>query len=401
MKIIIFTEKTRFGGLDLFIINLIKNWPNDTDSFTVICNENSPNIAYLNDNLPERAELICHSIPLNWSFLSIIIRYLPNILQRIFRQIIRILLIPYQYFKIYRLLKSIDSDALISVNGSYPGGETCRWANIIWHKLGRGRSIHNVHNFAIKPRFYNKILENYIDGILFKSVSMFVGVSKSCSSSLLIRKSFHDNKLTTIYNGIELNNNKSQTIRDILNLTSDIPIVMMIGTYEERKGHKFLFQSMRYVYENNKKIQLVIIGSGTKKEKKNILTLIDSIIPDVRVHLLGEYKNAGSLIKGSNVLVIPSQDEESFGLPAVEAMLSRVPVITTNIGGLPETIGLNSDCGYVVDSNDPIQLSEKILYLIDNPEISHQMGVNGSKRAKEYFSPGEMSKNYHRLLNMN
>ena len=87
MKIIIFTEKTRFGGLDLFIINLIKNWPNDTDSFTVICNENSPNIAYLNENLPERAELICHSIPLNWSFLSIIIRYLPNILQRILRQI--------------------------------------------------------------------------------------------------------------------------------------------------------------------------------------------------------------------------------------------------------------------------------------------------------------------------
>ena len=107
------------------------------------------------------------------------------------------------------------------------------------------------------------------------------------------------------------------------------------------------------------------------------------------------------MIKGSNVLVIPSQDEESFGLPAVEAMLSRVPVITTNIGGLPETIGLNSDCGYVVDSNDPMQLSEKILYLIDNPEISHQMGVNGSKRAKKYFSPGEMSKNYHRLLNMN
>ena len=401
MKIIIFTEKTRFGGLDLFIINLIKNWPNQTDSFIVICNKNSPNILYLKENLPKSTELICHSISLNWSFLSLIISYLPSILQRIFRQIMRILLIPYQYYKIYKLIAPIAADALISVNGSYPGGETCRWANIIWHKLGRGKSIHNVHNFAISPRFYNKAIENYIDSILFKSVSMFVGVSKSCSNSLLIRKNFKNDKITTIYNGIQLNNDKSNSLRKILNISSEIPIVVMIGTYEKRKGHEFLFRSMRYVYEKNKDVRLAIIGSGTYEEKENLLNLIDSLIPNMHVHLLGELENAGALVKDCNILVIPSQDEESFGLPAVEAMLSKVPVITTNIGGLPETIGLDSDCGYVVDSNDPKKFSEKIIYLIDNPDISITMGINGYNRAKDYFSPEEMSKNYHRLLNMN
>ena len=51
MKIVLFTENQRFGGMDTFITNLIEAWPDKNDSFLLICNENHPGLKYLSDNL--------------------------------------------------------------------------------------------------------------------------------------------------------------------------------------------------------------------------------------------------------------------------------------------------------------------------------------------------------------
>ena len=47
MKIVLFTENQRFGGLDTFIINLVNNWPDKNDTFFIICNQNHPGLQYL------------------------------------------------------------------------------------------------------------------------------------------------------------------------------------------------------------------------------------------------------------------------------------------------------------------------------------------------------------------
>ena len=119
MKIVLFTENQRFGGMDTFIMNLIEAWPDKDDSFLLICNENHPGLKYLSDNL--NIKIIKHNLPLSWSFLSLLINILPDILKRFLRQIFKQLLLPYQYFGIKTLLKSISGDALISINGAYPG----------------------------------------------------------------------------------------------------------------------------------------------------------------------------------------------------------------------------------------------------------------------------------------
>ena len=96
--------------------------------------------------------------------------------------------------------------------------------------------------------------------------------------------------------------------------------------------------------------------------------------------------------------MIPSQEDESFGLTAVEAMLYNNAIVSTNIGGLPETIGDNGGCGFYVGRDNSKEFSEKIIYLIENDEKRKKMAENGRQRALKYFSPSDMSRNYHGIL---
>ena len=228
MRIILFTENQRFGGMDTFIVNLIGHWPDKKDSFLLICNHSHPGLDKLNKIL--EIETVKHKIPLNWSFLSIIINYLPNILKRFIRQLFKLLLMPLQYYLIKDLFKNNNADALISINGAYPGGETCRIANIVWSKLGRKNSIHNIHNYTIQSRPIIRPLENMIDRTLSNSVDAIVSVSNNCADSLKIRGNINQSKVQVIRNGIKSMDLEisANSLRNILKIPLNHKIITMI-----------------------------------------------------------------------------------------------------------------------------------------------------------------------------
>jgi len=402
MKVLIFTENNRGGGMDTFIVNLINYWPNKEDNFLIICNSNHPGIQYIDKNLNNKCKIITHNMPLNWSFLSFIIKYFPDIVQRIFRQVFRIVLSPYQYWSLKKIFINENADQLISVNGAYPGGETCRLANIAWRAIGNKNSLHNLHNFAIKPRVIFSIYENYIDKQLERSCKHIIGVSKYCSNTLRKRKTFkNSNKIMSIYNGLNIESNKisnNKSLRDLLKINKQEKLILMLGTYEKRKGHEYLLEAMSYVYKKHPETQLAILGTGTKKEEENIRSYVTKYAPNKKIHLPGFIENAGFMLSEADIIAIPSQEFESFGLTAIEAMLNGVPVISTDAGGLPETIGVNGECGFYCSHKKPKEFSEKILYLIENKDKSIEIGRNGKIRANKLFNAQKMAKKYHDLL---
>ena len=401
MKIIIFTENNRGGGMDTFIGSLINNWPKKEDTFTVICNRNHPGIGYLADLLTDDTRLVKHTIPLNWSLGASLLSILPFIAQRVLRQLFRVLLSPIQYFLIKKLLRQENGDHLFSVNGGYPGGETCRLANIAWKKLNKTQSVHNIHNFAINYRKVFSIYEAFMDKQLEASCSHIVAVSKACADSLNIRPVFSkSNKIIHIYNGLD---DKSKLpvkkgIKDILNIRDEEILLVMIGTFEERKGHEFLLKAMSYVYQKHPNVHLAIIGDGSEPEILRVKEHIEKYTPNKNIYLPGFIDNVQQAMKGADMLLIPSQDFESFGLTALEAMLHGIPVVSTDTGGLPETIGENLVTGFYSAKDNYELYSKNISYLLDNKGISIKIGLNGNRRAKKLFSSARMSRNYSDLI---
>ena len=399
MRVIIYTENMKYGGMDTFIVNLTKYWPDKDDELFVICNDSHPGIMFLSKNLPSSVMLIRHQIPVNWSFLSLFIRYLPTLFQKIFRKMFRYALIPYQIYAISSILKKYKGDALLTVNGSYPGGETCRVANIAWRRVSKGVSIHNFHNYAERELGVLSPLEFIIDQKLRKVTNHIVSVSNYCSSTIVSRKAFKDlRSIITIPNGIKLPVNKNLVnLRDTYKIPKNKKILLMVSTFEERKGHEFALDALRIALDKRDDLHLLLVGNATISEIQRVQKLINDrgLINDVTI--TGKVENIASNMSGADLVIIPSQDHESFALTAVEAMLNKLPIVATNIGGIPETIGEDGHCGFLVDPNDPNQFSQKISYIIDNDEFSKKMGANGLSRASNIFDPKKMANEYFKL----
>ena len=399
MRIILFTENQRFGGMDTFIVNLAKYWPDKDDELFVICNDNHPGADYLSENLPPTVTLTKHHIPLNWHIFSRYIRYLPSLIQKILRKMFRYSLIPYQLYAISSILKKHKGDALLTVNGSYPGGETCRIANIVWRGISDGVSIHNFHNYAETERGILSPIERLIDQKLRKVTNHLVSVSNYCSSTITSRGTFKDLKsIKTIPNGIELENSKDGVnLRDAYGISKSKNILLMVSTFEERKGHEFALNALKIALSQRDDLHLLLVGTATNNEIGRVQRLIDERGLKNDVTITGRIDNIANSMSAANLIIIPSQDYESFALTAVEAMLNELPIVATNIGGIPETIGQDGHCGFLVDPGEPDKFSEKILYIVDNPEFSKKMGANGLSRALDVFDPKKMAREYHKL----
>ena len=403
MKIIIFTENNRAGGMDTFIGSLIKNWPND-DKFIVICNKNHPGLVSLENMLPKGVEIIRHSLPLNWSFLSNFLKHLPTILQRAVRQASRVLLAPYQYSKIKEILKNTGGDQLMSVNGGYPGGETCRLANIAWYSLHKKKSIHNFHNYSVNYRAIFAPYELLIDSKLHNSCSNIISVSKDCANSIKQRYIFkNSNKISFIYNSLYNNpvRNIKSFVKQKYKITHNSKIILMIGTFEPRKGHEYLINAMTDVFMKYKHLNLFVIGSGTKGETVHLKSLVARFKWGYKVHFTGFVSDISEYMSIADIVVIPSQEYESFGLTAIEAMSYGVPIVSTSVGGLPETIGDNGYCGFYTHIKDMTGFSKNIIRLIEDTALAKKMGENGIKRVNELFKPDRMAMDYMSVLTKN
>lgn len=401
MRIVIFIENNQYGGLDTFCSSLINFWPNETDKFIIVCNSSHPGIENLQHSISKNSKFLLHNIPLSWIYSQKIFFFLPNSISRIFQPILRIIFFPIQILSIRRIFSKNDADELIVVNGGYPGGETCRIANIVWASIGRKPGIHNYHNFAVSPRFGLGWYENWLDRKAKDSTKKFISVSKTCSESLYHRKAFKNFQNNFhIYNGINISDtytSHSYSLRKRLKIGNS-PLCLMLANYEVRKGHQFIFEVFSEVMKEVPDAHLVTCGGATDRELLNIRKLKKQIVPSDQVHLLEFITDGASLISQCNILLIGSQEFESFGLTAVEAMARGVPVISTDIGGLPEVIGTDEKCGYVINHNDKIKYSKKVIDTLKNRNLRISLGEHGKKRASELFSVTEMSQKYYEFL---
>jgi N-acetyl-alpha-D-glucosaminyl L-malate synthase BshA len=128
--------------------------------------------------------------------------------------------------------------------------------------------------------------------------------------------------------------------------------------------------------------KLLLIGTGVGIEDTR--AAVQEYELEDHVIFVGKQSNIDELIASSDVFLLPSS-QESFGLVALEAMAYGVPVVATNVGGLPEVIE-NGDTGFLVGVGDIDAMAAKAIEIMSNPERAKQMGARGRQRAREAFT---------------
>jgi glycosyltransferase involved in cell wall biosynthesis len=407
MKICFFTENYHKGGLDTFLINIFNAWPNSEDTLTLLCNTTHPGLETIKEKtvrpikIKKYSRVFTNNIAQGRSSLkfnqSFAVRAFFSLSFRVLQYPI---LFPWYLLTLTLFFRRSNFDRLMVVNGGYPASLLCRCAAIAWRFSGKqSLATFNFHSSATRSSWYFSPLENLIDRAVIKSSSKVVSVSKACLNTLSIRKSFLGcTKLSYIYNGIEDPTLQLQS-KDVAYKyqASDCQYCLMLATYTYYKGHSFLFEAFRNVLTEFPDMKLQIYGFGTPKEKKWVADEVKRFELQQHVTLNNFTPNTASLLANASLLVVPSQAYESFGLTIIEAMAFSTPVVTTDVGGMPEVLA-DSRAGYVCSKDDPVSFANAIKNILGNPVLAAELGRNGRQTFEQRFTASKMAQQYYQLL---
>ncbi|HZY39996.1 MAG TPA: N-acetyl-alpha-D-glucosaminyl L-malate synthase BshA [Mucilaginibacter sp.] len=126
--------------------------------------------------------------------------------------------------------------------------------------------------------------------------------------------------------------------------------------------------------------KLLMVGDGGDRSKCEQLSRDLNVSDSVR--FLGKQDAIEEILSVSDLFLMPSESE-SFGLAALEAMACKVPVITSNAGGLPE-LNVEGVTGFLRDVGDIDGMAEKAIYILEDEERLQTFKDNALTRAKEF-----------------
>ncbi|HRI22153.1 MAG TPA: N-acetyl-alpha-D-glucosaminyl L-malate synthase BshA [Panacibacter sp.] len=126
--------------------------------------------------------------------------------------------------------------------------------------------------------------------------------------------------------------------------------------------------------------KLLMIGDGPERSPMEVLAKELGVQEDVR--FVGKQEQIEEILLVSDLFLLPSE-YESFGLAALEAMAARVPVISTNTGGLPE-INIHGKTGYTADLGDVQTMSRYAIDLLNNEELLAQLKEGAYEQALNF-----------------
>ncbi|MDP9194535.1 MAG: N-acetyl-alpha-D-glucosaminyl L-malate synthase BshA [Acidobacteriota bacterium] len=127
--------------------------------------------------------------------------------------------------------------------------------------------------------------------------------------------------------------------------------------------------------------RLIMIGDGPERSRAEAYTRQHHLRD--RVTFLGNLPNLEEVLGGCDLFLLPSETE-SFGMAALEAMTSEVPVIATRAGGLPEVIA-DGETGYLVPVGDTGAMAERGIEILRNDDLRRRMGKRAREVAVERF----------------
>lgn len=165
------------------------------------------------------------------------------------------------------------------------------------------------------------------------------------------------------------------------------------GRLAANKGFDVALRAFARFSESYPEARLTIAGEGSELER--LTKLRSELGLEERVGLPG-YLDAAALdaeIASCVAVLMPSLEQECFGLVALEAMQRRRPVIGSRYGGLAEVIA-DGVSGYLVPAGDPLTLSEAMARFAENPGLTQSMGAAAALRARELFSIQKMADAY-------
>jgi glycosyltransferase involved in cell wall biosynthesis len=174
-------------------------------------------------------------------------------------------------------------------------------------------------------------------------------------------------------------------------------VVGYIGRLSEEKGVLNMVTAIPHVLKQCHSVSFIICGEGKLASK--IMKMIKNEHLEGHVTLTGPipHEDVPQYLNEMKLLVLPSYTE---GLPNIvlEAMACGTPVLATPVGAIPDIVKDN-ETGFLLKSNDPKHIAERIIELLNKPELLEKVSFNAYNFVRENFSYKKTLESWKRIIN--
>jgi glycosyltransferase involved in cell wall biosynthesis len=255
-------------------------------------------------------------------------------------------------------------------------------------------TAHNHVLFRDDTSAAKKRLYRVVERALAPRAARYIAVSDSIRRELVDGYGLPADKVTVVYNGVDpapfLAVRDRHAARSQLGLSPDAAVVGLAARFSAQKGLRHLIAAIPELRDglrsDGRDLIVAIGGSGPLErelhEQAQVLGVSDSI------RWLGHVESVPVLLASLDVYVSPAETE-ALGIGLIEASLAAVPIVATNVGGVPEVI-LEGETGVLVSPRQPVLLAREALGLLRDSGRSSALGAAARERCLHLFSPALM-----------
>lgn len=207
----------------------------------------------------------------------------------------------------------------------------------------------------------------------YSKYEKIICISRMTAASLESWMPSVKSKLSVVYGGIIIN--------DISRNEKPFYDAVLVGSLRgKEKGADIFIKSIKAIENSINKV--AIVGDGILKGQ--LISLRDDLKLTNKIDFIGNTGNVYKYLSNSKMFVLPSR-WEGFGLAILEAMSAHLPIIASDIGGIPEIITNGKD-GILVPADDIKAFSQSMLYVLNNKNKAMVIGENAYNTVANKFS---------------
>lgn len=258
-------------------------------------------------------------------------------------------------------------------------------------------NVESINDLAIK--WFSRFLDKYEDYAIKYSNAVVIGALSECRD--VSKRGVHNqyNRIERIHHGVDTKTfspeKSDQAYKSKYKIPEDYQVILHVGRLAARKGVKEVLLAFRKVLDNYPKVKLLIVGAGPLKTKLGKLTRKLKLENDVI--FIGTVP-FGDLVKfyASCDFFVMHSYWEGFGMTPQEALASGLPVVSSKAGGIPEFV-IDNETGFLVEVGDVEGMADRVLKILNNPELCKKMSENARKLMVDEYDWGDMVDKYLKL----
>jgi glycosyltransferase involved in cell wall biosynthesis len=216
-------------------------------------------------------------------------------------------------------------------------------------------------------------------------------------------------RIEVVHNGVDIDRfrpaapGERGAVRECLGIDDDVFVVGFVGRLERMKGLTQLFRAFAAVdAATNRRMRLVVVGGPSRRMEGEVGAAREAFVAELHrsappgTTFLGRRHDVDELYRGMDLVVVPSQWEEPFGLVAAEALASGVPVLGTRRGGLAEILAGPLATNLVGTSWRSI--ARGIARHVENPAHGRRFGREGRRAVEASFDVAKTVQGIEQVL---